>query len=101
MEFKVVWSESAIADLKNVAAHIAQNNPSAAERMGNGIIDHVQIRASFPFIGPAYPRGSEGRLREIVFRSFRIFYDVSEESLSVEVLHVRHGSRQVPDFFPE
>ncbi len=56
------------------------------------------ILASFPFIGPTYPRGARGTLREIVFRSYRIFYDVSEESLSVEILHVWHGARDEPVF---
>ena len=46
----------------------------------------------------AGPRGARGTLREIVFRSYRIFYDVSEESLSVEILHVWHGARDEPAF---
>jgi plasmid stabilization system protein ParE len=33
-----------------------------------------------------------------VYRSYRIFYDVSEESLSVEILHVWHGARDEPAF---
>jgi hypothetical protein len=37
--------------------------------MGQGILDHVQILTRFPFIGPAYPRGAQGPLRQIVFRS--------------------------------
>ena len=66
--------------------------------MGQGILDHVRILGSFPFIGPAYPRGAQGFLREIVFRSYRIFYDVSEPSQSVEILHVWHGAREEPTF---
>ena len=64
--------------------------------MGNGILDHVTILAKFPFIGPAYPRGAQGPLREIVFRSYRIFYDVSEESGRVEILLVWHAARDEP-----
>jgi plasmid stabilization system protein ParE len=37
-------------------------------------------------------------LREIVFRSYRIFYDLDEKSLSVEILHVWHGARDEPAF---
>ncbi|MBI4325220.1 MAG: type II toxin-antitoxin system RelE/ParE family toxin [Chloroflexi bacterium] len=62
------------------------------------MLDHVRILASFPFIGPTYPRGARGSLREIVFRSCRIFYDVSETSRSVEILHVWHGAREEPQF---
>ena len=37
-------------------------------------------------------------LRQIVFRSYRIFYDVFEEAHRVDVLHVRHGAREEPKF---
>lgn len=98
MDFKVIWSEQAIGDLRDLCSYIAGHDPEAAVRMGNGILDHVQILATFPFIGPLYPRGAGGSLREIVFRSYRIFYDVREESHQVDILHVRHGARDEPVF---
>jgi toxin ParE1/3/4 len=96
MEFKVVWSDEAVADLNSICSYIAQHDAEAALRMGNGILDHVRILAQFPFIGPTYPKGTRGSLREIVFRSYRIFHDVSEGSRRVEILHVWHGARQDP-----
>ena len=96
MEFKVMWSDAAIADLHDICAYIARDNPQAASKIGRGILDHVRILGSFPLIGPAYPRGARGPLREIVFCSYRIFYDVSEESHSVEILHVWHCEREEP-----
>ena len=98
MEFKIIWSDAAIADLHDICTYIARRNPEAAHRMGRGILDHVRILGSFPLIGPAYPRGARGPLREIVFRAYRIFYDVSEESRRVEILHVWHGAREEPVF---
>jgi toxin ParE1/3/4 len=98
MEFKIIWSDAAIADLHDICTYIARHNPQAAHQMGRGILDHVRILGSFPLIGPAYPRGAHGPLREIVFRSYRIFYDVSEESRRVEILHVWHGAREEPVF---
>jgi toxin ParE1/3/4 len=96
MEFKVIWSDEAITDLHEVCAYIAQDNPEAALRTGRGILDHVQILTRFPFIGPAYPRRAQGPLRQIVFRSYRIFYDVSEDLRRVDILHVWHGAREEP-----
>ena len=98
MDFKIVWSDAAIADLQEVCSYVAPHDPQAAGRIGRGILDHVRVLASFPFIGPTYPRGARGTLREIVFRSYRIFYDVSEKSRSVEILHVWHGARDEPAF---
>ena len=57
-----------------------------------------EFLAAFSYIGPAYPRGSKGTLREIVVRPYRVSYDVSEESQSVEILHVWHGARDAPTF---
>lgn len=98
MAFKLIWSEAALADLHDICTYIAKHDAPAAQRMGRGILDHVRILATFPLIGPPYPRGSRGPLREIVFRNYRIFYDVFEESSSVEILHVWHGARDEPTF---
>lgn len=64
MDFKVIWSDEAIGDLHDLCSYIAQRDPDAARRMGHGILDHVRILASFPFIGPTYPRGADGPLRQ-------------------------------------
>jgi plasmid stabilization system protein ParE len=63
MDFKVIWSNAAIADLHDLCTYIARHDPQAALRMGRGILDHVRILASFPLIGPTYPRGTRGPLR--------------------------------------
>ena len=49
-------------------------------------------------LGRRIREGLGGLLREIVFRSYRIFYDVSEESRRVDILHVWHGAREEPKF---
>jgi toxin ParE1/3/4 len=98
MDYKIVWSEAAIADLHDICSYIAQDDPRAAQRIGEGVLDHVRILGTFPFIGPAYPRGSRGPLREIVFRRYRIFYEISEELRQVQILHVWHGARDEPVF---
>src|SRR5687767_8437427 len=98
MDYKVIGSDAAIADLHDICSHVAGHDIRAAERLGRGMLDHVRILASFPSIGPSYPRGSRGSLREIVFRSYRSFYDVSEAARSVEILHVWHGAREEPPF---
>jgi len=96
MDFKVIWSDEAIGDLNDICTHIARQDVEAAVRVGSGIVEHVRILGQFPFIGPTYPRGTRGPLREIVFRPYRIFYDVSEPSHRVDILHVWHGARDEP-----
>jgi toxin ParE1/3/4 len=96
MDFKIVWSDAAIADLQEICSYVARHDTNAAERLGRGILDHVRILASFPFIGPTYPRGASDTLRQIVFRSYHVFYDVAEETRCVEILHIWHSAREDP-----
>ncbi len=73
MDWKVIWSEAAITDLKEICNYIAARDAAAAKKVGQGILEHVRLLESFPFIGPCYPRGARSPLREIVFRAWRIF----------------------------
>jgi toxin ParE1/3/4 len=98
MGFKVIWTEPAAADLEDICFYIAQEDPEAALRVARGIIAHTDLLASFPFIGPVYPRGSKGTLRLIVHRSYSILYDVYESREGVEILHIWHGAREEPTF---
>jgi plasmid stabilization system protein ParE len=52
MDFKIIWSDAAIADLQDLCSYVAKQDPQAAGRIGRGILDHIRILASFPFIGP-------------------------------------------------
>jgi len=97
MDYKVIWSNPAITDLKEICDYIAKRDPTAALKVGQGILEHVCLLESFPLIGPPYPRGSRGDLREIVFRKWRIFYEADEAARRVEILHIRHSARDEPD----
>jgi plasmid stabilization system protein ParE len=97
MDYKVVWTEPALADLRAIVERIASDNPSAARRVGEEVINHIELLARFPHIGPRYPRGSKGDDREILCRNYRIFYRVSDERKTVEVLIIWHGMRQEPE----
>jgi len=37
MDFKVIWSDEAITDLRAICSYIARDNPGAALRMGNAL----------------------------------------------------------------
>jgi toxin ParE1/3/4 len=96
MDFKVDWTEPALGDLREIVEYICKDDPSAAERAGGAIIDHVETLRTFPFIEPTYPRGSRGDIREIVCGNYRIFYRASEQRRLVEILTIWHGARGNP-----
>lgn len=96
MGFKVIWTDPAVADLEDICFYIAQDDPEAALRVARGIVAHTNLLASFPLIGPVYPRGSKGSLRLIVYRSYHILYDVDESREGIEIVHIWHGARDEP-----
>ncbi len=98
MDFKVIWTETALADLEAIVTYIAQTDPSAAERLGNTIIDHVNVLRTFPRIGPRYSKAGHGRVREILCGKYRVFYQIDDQLKSVNILKICHGARDEPEF---
>lgn len=96
MDFKVIWTEPAIDNLRKIVSHIAFDNPAAAKSVGYNICDHVGVLESFPSIAPLYAHSKDGDIREILFGQYRIFYRIHKTDPVVDILHVRHGAMDEP-----
>ena len=72
------------------------NFPASAERFGNAILNHSELLKSFPYIGSSV-KGRPG-VRQLVHTPILIYYRVSESPNFVEILHLRHGSREPADY---
>ncbi len=96
MDCKVIWTDPAISDLQGLVSFLAVNSPDQARVKGNLILDHTEVLASFPFIGPVYEASRVPPVREILCGPYRIFYRVHEDQRVAEIMHVRHGSRADP-----
>jgi toxin ParE1/3/4 len=90
---KVLWAESALAQLQAVHDYLAQTSPEYALR----IIDRLTKRsiqiARFPFSGRMVPEYELNEVREVIEGSYRIIYLIAPEQ-KVEVLAVIHTSRE-------
>jgi plasmid stabilization system protein ParE len=95
MGCKIIFSPQAVADLEEVVRHIAKDDPATAVRVGNELIDRVEILGNFPLLGMSYPK-SPG-VRKLVSRPYLIFYRPRLEENSVDILRYWHGARTEPD----
>ncbi|MDR3460375.1 MAG: type II toxin-antitoxin system RelE/ParE family toxin [Verrucomicrobiae bacterium] len=95
MGCKIIFSPQAIADLERVVRFIAQENPEAAVRFGNELIDRVAMLENFPLLGPPYPK--RPGVRKLVSPPYLIFYRVREADNAVDILRYWHGARTEPD----
>ena len=56
MGCKIIFSPQAISNLEFAVRFIAKDNPEAAVRSGNALIDRVAILENFPLLGSPYPK---------------------------------------------
>ena len=96
MERKVIWTDPAIEDLRQIRNYIIKENPSAAVSFGMELFLCTRHLGSFPQSCPVFQKTEGGSIRELHYRSYRIFYQEYEGA--IEILHLRHGSRREPKF---
>ena len=93
--FKVDISPRARNDFLEIIDYIREDNPNAAERFGNDLLNHTELLADFPHIGTTVrPRSG---VRKVLHTPVRIYYRVNEERKVVEILHFWHAARREPD----
>ena len=93
----VVWSPAAIADLTQLRAYIAEDDPAAAQRVALHIVHNSET------VLPANPQiGRAGRVpgtRELVVPKTPFVVPYRIVNGAIEVLRVYHGARRWPEQF--
>lgn len=97
MARKVIWSDEAIADLATMVGYIASDNRTAAEKLGLEIFDRTRLLSDFPQAGRVVPEERDPAVREIIVEPYRVIYQISATSQTVDVLRVWHAARGRPE----
>ena len=95
MGCKIIFSPQAIADLESAVRFIAKENPDAAVRVGNALINRVAILENFPLLGSPYPK--RPGVRKLVSRPYVIYYHPRLEADCLDILRYWHGARREPE----
>ena len=98
MAFRVDITESALADAEDFVEYVRseKRDPVGAERWWNGLLDALFSleqqpgRGSLVVEAPLRTRG----LRQILYQSHRIVFDLDEQPEIVRVLRIYHSSRR-------
>jgi plasmid stabilization system protein ParE len=83
MDRKLVWTETASADIEAIVRYIALHDPGAAARVGFGIYDRVQILLQHPKAGTILEELREGGWRKLIFRRWKIVYTIRGDAIIV------------------
>ncbi|MGB7590459.1 MAG: type II toxin-antitoxin system RelE/ParE family toxin [Terriglobia bacterium] len=94
MDYRVLLSDRALTDLQRIVETIAEDNPRAAQSIGEALIDHIMGLADFPLMGVRCPEHPETRV--LLHTPYRIIYRVHQGRRLVEILTIWHSARQEP-----
>jgi plasmid stabilization system protein ParE len=83
MDRKLVWTETASADIEAIVRYIARNDSTAAARIGFGFYDRAQILLEHPEAGTILEELREGGWRKLIFRRWKIVYTIRGDAIVV------------------
>ena len=85
---RIVWSRRIIQDIYAAAEYHAAFSPSFAKSLTNGIFAKVALLETHPLMGRRVPESVRSDLRELLYKQYRIIYQVvSKSELLMVALH--------------
>jgi toxin ParE1/3/4 len=87
----VIYAPEAERDLDRITAHIARDNPKAAEQFGYRLIARAELLGVFPKLGR--PVQDKLNVRVLLESPVQIYYRLGPDGRSVEILRFWHTSR--------
>jgi toxin ParE1/3/4 len=92
---KIAWSPEAIEDLVSLRAYIAEDNPAAARRTVQHIVESIeQLLPDNPRIGRA---GRVPGTRELIIPRTPYIVPYRFQRTTIQILRVYHAARRWPD----
>ena len=93
---RIVWAESALLDLNDVAEYIALDKPSAAKKLVQKVFASIDLLEQAPKSGRVPPELKGSRYREIIVGPCRIFYRPTRNSIFI--LYVMRSERMLRNY---
>lgn len=90
---KVIWSEQALQDVKNIRDYIALDSPGYAQPFTERLLQATRHLSVFPESGRPMPEANQPEIREVVYQGYRIIYRLAAGT--AEIIMVTHGSRNL------
>jgi plasmid stabilization system protein ParE len=91
---KVLWTESALAQLQAIHDYLARTSPEYALRIVDRLTKRSIQIAQFPLSGRMVPEYELNEVREVIEGPYRIIYLIVPEGQTAEVLAIIHSSRE-------
>ena len=98
MDYTVSWSPEALADVDDIASHIARDSTFYAQSVVTKIVESARKIADFPFAARIVPELGDEHIRERFVYSYRLIYRIYEnQALIVAVIHGKRLLEAIDD----
>jgi toxin ParE1/3/4 len=85
MGYQVIWTDEAIDDLREIVAFISKDNPAAAVKLGEALIQKSMILAEHPRVGRMFRKVAQDSLRELIVPPYRLIYEINDTESAIYV----------------
>jgi toxin ParE1/3/4 len=92
MGARIIWSQRAEDDLRNLIQFIARNSRKRAVDFGDALLAEIEVIAEFPFSYREVPEFERPSIRELVFPPYRVIFRITKEQ-SIEIVRIWHAAR--------
>lgn len=94
MGWKIIFAPQALGELEQIVRFIAQDDPQAAIRFGDYLVDRAESLANFPEMGTPYRK--RANIRRLLCKSYHIYYRVRRKEQTIEIMDCWHSARREP-----
>jgi len=96
---QIIWTEHSKKNLKAIHSYIASDSLLYANRFITSLISATQKLEIFPECGKKVPAllHLSGAIREVIYKNYRIIYQIKENKSEVVILTVVHNRRNLAD----
>lgn len=97
MAVRVVWTEIASEDLREIVRYIALDDPNAAVNLAQRVFARIEATAEFPRSNRIVPEKDDASVREAILTPYRVVYSIDPTGTAIRVLRIWHASRGIPE----
>jgi toxin ParE1/3/4 len=91
MDYQVVWSPEAVADVEAIASYIARDSAAYGQAVVEKILETARQVRELPFLGRMVPELAQETIRERFVYSYRLIYRIRNDTITIAA--VIHGRR--------
>jgi len=84
MARRVVWTQCALDELREVAEYASKSDPQEASQIVSAALKKADERVAFPESGAIVPELDSESIREVIVKgAFRLIYEISDDRITV------------------